>query len=74
MSCGFDSAEGDPIGNLFLSKIGYTFMLQELLQFKVPTLLVLEGGYSLDVLGWAGETIARTLLNEITEDVKAGLQ
>lgn len=49
-------------------------MLQELLQFKVPTLLVLEGGYSLDVLGWAGETIARTLLNEITEDVKAGLQ
>lgn len=54
MSCGFDSALGDPIGNLALSETGYTMMLQKLLLFKKNILLVLEGGYNTEVLGWAG--------------------
>lgn len=67
VSCGFDSAQGDPIGNLSLTKVGYTYMLEELMKFGYPILLVLEGGYSNDVLGWAGESIARALTKTVPQ-------
>lgn len=41
ISCGFDSAFGDPIGSLYISKAGYTMMLQQLMSLKKKTLLVL---------------------------------
>lgn len=46
VSCGFDSALGDPFGNLALTQAGYTLMTEMLLGLGKNILLVLEGGYS----------------------------
>jgi histone deacetylase 6 len=61
VSCGFDSAEGDPIGGLRLTATGYQYMLQKLLEMELPLALVLEGGYNLDVLAWGSEAIVKVL-------------
>ncbi len=41
VSCGFDSGDGDTIGNLKLSKNGYKMMTQQLRSLKRPILAVL---------------------------------
>jgi acetoin utilization deacetylase AcuC-like enzyme len=46
VSCGFDSGDGDTIGNLKISKVGYKLMTSELKSLKKPILAVLEGGYN----------------------------
>lgn len=65
VSCGFDSALGDPFGNLALTEAGYALMTEQLLGLGSKIMLVLEGGYSKDVLSWAGQNIARTLLGQL---------
>ena len=68
VSCGFDSAEGDPIGKLKLTKAGYTHMTEELMSLGKPILLILEGGYNLEVLKWASEAVVRALAKEVGEE------
>ena len=41
VSCGFDSGDGDPVGNLKVSPNGYTYMTQELMKFEKPIFLTL---------------------------------
>ena len=57
VSCGFDSAEGDPYGDLKVTSEGYSHMLSELLKFDKPIEIVLEGGYDLKVLEWGTEAL-----------------
>ncbi len=47
VSCGFDSGDGDHIGNLKISKSGYIYMTQMLMQLKKKIFFILEGGYNL---------------------------
>ena len=64
VSCGFDSAEGDPIGALGLTKCGYAFMTSSLASLGKPLSLVLEGGYCPSALEWATQAIVRTLAQD----------
>ena len=57
VSCGFDSGDGDTIGNLKLSKNGYKMMTNYLKSLKRPILTVLEGGYNEEVLGWGANAV-----------------
>ena len=65
VSCGFDSGDGDQIGNLKLSNLGYTFMTEELMKFDKPIFLALEGGYNLEVLKWGSEAIIDALSKKV---------
>ncbi|KRX03868.1 hypothetical protein PPERSA_04746 [Pseudocohnilembus persalinus] len=64
VSAGFDAALGDPVGKCKLTGIGYSYMLQKLLEIQEKTVVVLEGGYSLDALQEASEHTIRTLMGE----------
>ena len=61
MSCGFDSADGDPYGDLKVTSEGYSYMMKELLKFDKPIGIVLEGGYDLKVLEWATEALLKAI-------------
>lgn len=50
VSCGFDAAEGDPIGGFEVTPQGYYEMTRVLLGACSQVALVLEGGYNLDIL------------------------
>jgi acetoin utilization deacetylase AcuC-like enzyme len=63
VSCGFDAAENDPLGQMALSPIGYAYMTNQLKNIA-NCLIALEGGYNLDSLARCSETIIRTLLGE----------
>jgi histone deacetylase 6 len=65
VSCGFDAADGDPLGGMRLSPAGYAAMtarLQELAGGKL--VLALEGGYNLDAIARSAEACLRVLLGE----------
>ncbi len=61
VSCGFDSAKGDPIGKLCLTQNGYEYMTNELKKLNKNMFVVLEGGYNLDTISWASESVAKAL-------------
>lgn len=58
ISCGFDCADGDPIGDSKLTGKGFKQMTKALKQFKKPIFAVLEGGYNIDTLKWGVEAVA----------------
>eukprot|EP00562_Extubocellulus_spinifer_P010993 CAMPEP_0178490926 /NCGR_PEP_ID=MMETSP0696-20121128/11142_1 /TAXON_ID=265572 /ORGANISM="Extubocellulus spinifer, Strain CCMP396" /LENGTH=712 /DNA_ID=CAMNT_0020118771 /DNA_START=149 /DNA_END=2287 /DNA_ORIENTATION=- len=67
ISCGFDAAEGDLIGDCLLSPEMYYRMTRSLLAtagISVPTVVALEGGYNLDVITDCAEAVALALLDE----------
>ena len=64
ISCGFDAAEGDPLGRMSLSPIGYTYMTKALKNICPKIIVALEGGYNLNSLSRCSEAIIRTLLND----------
>jgi histone deacetylase 6 len=66
ISCGFDSALNDPLGGLGLTTHGYSYLTLRLkeLALKNRVLVVLEGGYNLESLKWASESVVRTLIGE----------
>jgi len=66
VSCGFDSGDGDAIGNLKLSKNGYKMMTCYLKSLKKPILAVLEGGYNEDVLSWGSNAVIDGLIEDIS--------
>ena len=68
VSCGFDSADGDQIGGLLLSEIGYSYMTKRLRDLNKKIILILEGGYNPDVLVWGTEAIIRTLTKSLSQE------
>jgi histone deacetylase 6 len=61
VSAGFDSAKGDPIGEITLSPLAYAYMTKGLRQIQPKLAVVLEGGYSLEALEVSSEAVIRTL-------------
>ena len=63
VSCGFDAAEGDPLGKLSISPLGYSYMTDQLKKIIGDKLIiVLEGGYNLKSLAKSSEAIIKTLI------------
>ncbi|MGC8874081.1 MAG: histone deacetylase family protein [Chloroflexia bacterium] len=58
LSLGFDTCQGDPIGDFALTPEFYGIMAARIASLRVPTLLVTEGGYH---LGRIGELAVRFL-------------
>ena len=65
VSCGFDAADGDPLGGMRLSPAGYAAMTARLRELAGGRLvLALEGGYDLDAISRSAEACLRVLLGE----------
>jgi len=62
ISAGFDSALGDPLGQIGVSPAGYTYMTWGLRKLCQKTAVILEGGYDLEALERSSEAVVRTLL------------
>ena len=62
ISAGFDSAEGDPLGDIGVMPAGYAYMTWGLRNLCPKTTVVLEGGYDLEALERSSEAVVRTLL------------
>jgi histone deacetylase 6 len=72
VSCGFDSAAGDPIGGLRVTSDGFVFMTQQLVGLKRPISFVLEGGYDLSILEWGSCAVIKGLVEKPSEKTISG--
>ena len=63
ISSGFDSAKGDPLGNLEVED-AYSYFLESLLKLKYKIAVMLEGGYNLKSIALASEQVLRSLLGQ----------
>ena len=65
VSAGFDSAKGDPLGELGVTQDGYAYMMSRLMKLAGGKVMaVLEGGYNLDVTAECAESMVRVMLGE----------
>lgn len=67
VACGFDAVEGDLLGDNVISPHMYYIMTRSLLETcgsDIPLVMVLEGGYNLDVISKCFEATALALLDE----------
>jgi len=65
VSCGFDAAEGDPLGSMRISPAGYAQMTAMLRTLALGRLvLALEGGYDLGAISTSAAASLRILLGE----------
>lgn len=64
ISAGFDAAHGDPLGGLHLTPADYAWMTHELQQVCPKIVLVLEGGYQLNVIDQCVYECAQVLLGD----------
>ena len=67
VACGFDAAEGDLLGDNVLSPHMYYIMTRSLIDTcgaDIPLVMVLEGGYNLDVISPCFEATALAMLDE----------
>eukprot|EP00947_MAST-08B_sp_MAST-8B-sp1_P002026 g2026.t1 len=65
ISCGFDAAEGDPLGECAVTPAGYGHMTRELMELaRGKVVVALEGGYNLRSISRSMEQCARALLGE----------
>mmetsp|Transcript_14520 Transcript_14520/g.40058 ORF Transcript_14520/g.40058 Transcript_14520/m.40058 type:complete len:237 (-) Transcript_14520:1207-1917(-) len=67
VACGLDAAAGDLLGDCGLTPEMYYIMTSSLLQTtgrSIPMVVVLEGGYQLDVISNCMEAVALALLDE----------
>ncbi|EYC23947.1 hypothetical protein Y032_0014g2233 [Ancylostoma ceylanicum] len=62
VSCGFDAALGDPEGEMRLTPAGYATLTRQLLTWRIPLVMVLEGGYFLDSIALDFKWVAKALL------------
>lgn len=62
ISAGFDSALGDPLGEIGVTPAGYAYMTWGLRNLCQKTAVILEGGYDLNALEVSSEAVIRTLL------------
>jgi acetoin utilization deacetylase AcuC-like enzyme len=51
VSAGFDTAEDDPVGGFSVSQSGIQSIGARIASLKLPTLIILEGGYQIETLG-----------------------
>lgn len=58
VSLGFDAFEQDPLGTFKLKVESYFKIAQKIAALQLPTLLVQEGGYAVDMLGILAEQFA----------------
>ena len=61
ISAGFDSALGDPLGQVGVTPLGYAYMTQALRLLCPKVAVVLEGGYDLNALSVSSEAVVETL-------------
>jgi histone deacetylase 6 len=74
IACGFDSAEGDPVGLFKITPEGYEGLLRRITH-EVPSqkiVLVLEGGYNPEVVAKCTEQCLRVLLGETSGEEGKG--
>ncbi|MEX0879115.1 MAG: histone deacetylase [Thermoanaerobaculia bacterium] len=65
VSAGFDAADGDPLGSMRLSPVGFAAMTSRLLPLSEGrVVLALEGGYNLDAISRSAAACLRVLLGE----------
>jgi acetoin utilization deacetylase AcuC-like enzyme len=65
VSAGFDSCRGDPLGGIDVTQDGYSYMLRRMMELAEGKVIVaLEGGYNLQSISIASESVVRTLLRE----------
>ena len=62
VSAGFDSALGDPIGEVGVTPAGFAYMTWGLRNLCQKMAVVLEGGYDLNALEVSSEAVIKTLL------------
>ena len=73
VSCGFDAARGDPLGQYDLTPQGYAHLtrrLQAIGSARGKVVVVLEGGYNLQAIGDSAAAIFRALLGEPVEPLE----
>ena len=71
ISCGLDAAKGDFLGDCCLTPSMYYLMTQSLIMTvgsDIPTVVALEGGYSLDVISDCMESVALAMLDLVIND------
>jgi acetoin utilization deacetylase AcuC-like enzyme len=51
VSAGFDTFYGDPLGDFKITRDGYSIFGKMISDLKLPTAIILEGGYKIDELG-----------------------
>lgn len=61
VSAGFDAYRGDPLGDLCLTPLGFSFLTRMLQQFRSGICFVLEGGYNLRGLAECVKSCISTL-------------
>ncbi|ETN75802.1 histone deacetylase family protein [Necator americanus] len=64
VSCGFDAALGDPEGEMKLTPAGYATLTHQLMTWRIPLAMVLEGGYFMDSVAADFEWVVRALTGE----------
>jgi hypothetical protein len=62
ISAGFDSALGDPLGEVGVTPVGYAYMTQGLRKICPKIAVALEGGYNLEALACSSMAVIKTLL------------
>jgi len=63
VSCGFDAAAGDPLGQCGVTPEGYYAMIKRLQSVCPKIVLVLEGGYNLSAISNSAVACVQALLN-----------
>ena len=61
ISCGFDSALGDPVGGVGLTPAGYAWMTHGLMKICPKVIALLEGGYDLEALAKSSEAVIEAM-------------
>lgn len=51
ISAGFDTYQGDPLGDFLITREGYSNIGRMISDLSLPTAIILEGGYKIDDLG-----------------------
>eukprot|EP00297_Palpitomonas_bilix_P006229 CAMPEP_0113893924 /NCGR_PEP_ID=MMETSP0780_2-20120614/16387_1 /TAXON_ID=652834 /ORGANISM="Palpitomonas bilix" /LENGTH=425 /DNA_ID=CAMNT_0000884317 /DNA_START=397 /DNA_END=1674 /DNA_ORIENTATION=- /assembly_acc=CAM_ASM_000599 len=72
VSAGFDAAEGDPLGGMKVTPVGFAKMLHSI-QATLPDagiVLILEGGYNVNILSECSEACVRILAGETVAEVE----
>jgi acetoin utilization deacetylase AcuC-like enzyme len=62
ISAGFDSALGDPLGQIGVSPAGFAYMTWCLRSMAKRCAVILEGGYDLQALRVSSMAVVRTLM------------
>ena len=68
VSCGFDSALHDQLGQMKVSPIMYYWMTKQLIEICPRVLVCQEGGYNTDYLGQHASGVVKALLGQEYSD------